>query len=266
MLYCDAYYPAADIDGRLFFLTMDLVQVGEIEVGYAQNSEKYKVENSSYITYARESIEKETTLKFEGTCEAIQKLAEYLKYGEIAFGGIWTGTGYDPTPYTGVYCYVNGDTTTSLISKHCDMMSIEIPVIIRDTNTPLPTGILTLHGVYQFQFGSELIALSDCEYIGNGEYVCRKEIYFSYGTTQALFLGDTTYRTIATCSPSVGVKAEGDTDYTLTAVSLTEEGAEGTMIPLPASELDCYVDIRGAMGDYIKPFRTYFHIGRADKW
>lgn len=262
MLYCDAYYPDYTADGRLRFLAMDFVQVGEIALEYAQNSEKHKVENGSYITYAREFIEKKITLQFEGTCDTIQTLAEYLRYGEIVLSGIWTGTGYDPTPYTGVHCYVNGDAVTNLISKHCDMMSIEIPVIIRDTNTPLPTGILTLRGVYQFQFGSSSIALSDCEYIGNGEYICRKEINFSHGTTEALFLGTPDFVNPVTYNPKVGVKAAGESDYTLSTVSLTEEGAEGTMVPLPAGELDCYVDIRAAMGDYVKPFRTYFHVGR----
>lgn len=265
MLHCDAYYPDIKANGRLLFACMDFVQVGDIELEYAQNSEKYKSENCGYITYAKNAIEKGITLKFEGTCESIQKLAEYLKYGEIAFGGIWTGTGYEPTPHTGVYCYVNGDATTSLISKHCDMMSIEIPVIIRDTDTALPTGVLMLDGIYQFQFGSELIALSDCEYIGNGEYVCKKEINFSYGTTEALFLGVATAPTDFTYNPRVGVKSEDDAEYTITNVNLTDDGTKGTMVPLPTGELDCYVDIRNPIADYVKPFRTYFHIGRSDQ-
>ena len=103
------------------------------------------------------------------------------------------------------------------------------------------------------------------EYIGNGEYVCRKEINFSYGTTEALFLGIATAPTDFAYHPRVGVKSEDDEEYTITTVNLTDVGAKGTMVPLPTGELDCYVDIRNPIADYIKPFRTYFHIGRANQ-
>lgn len=274
MLHCDFYYPettGGTENDHLYFLCADIPQCGDVNLDYTPDVEMNKSENGDYIVYSRSHTEKQIVLQFESTCSNIQKIAAYAKNGALAITGLYTGTDYEPNEMTGAFCYIDGIISTALISKEIDLMQISIPVIIRDTSTRVASLTLMRQGVYGFQFGNsdeaedvnrKMIPLSDCRYIGNGQYVYDREIPFDYGTASAAVIGVPDPAGAFTAIPTFGIKSETDADYAVHAFAVTDNAQDATYFDIPVGGFDCYVKLKCAYDNAAKPFQIFFKCRR----
>lgn len=266
MRYCDAYFP--DIVGtateRLRFLCADLIQTGAVSASYTPNTEKKKAENGGFITYARELVDKQITLTFEGGCDAIRSLADGTKHGELVISGIDIGTEESSDVLTGIHCYLDGAVETQLISRRLDMMAVSVPVIIRDLDVAVPVAILSYNGNPKtFSFAGSLMSIDDSKYMRNGVY-WHPDIVIPDTTTGATILGQLENAVSGiTVVPTCGIRAEGAENFTISTFTTTCVPQDATTVTLPPGDFDAYIDIRNPTTAYIKPFRMQFHVRRA---
>lgn len=263
MLHCDFYVPenaGGHGDDHLYFVCSDIAQCGDVSMDYTPDVELNRMENGTYAVYARGRNEKTAVLQFEGNCRDIQKIADCAKNGAIVISGTYLD-GYEPSIFTGVFCYIDGSPNTVTISRKIDLMSISIPVIIRDTDTDVPVARLTLDGETKFSFGGHDIPLTACKYIGGGQYVYEEVVIFPNDVVSAKILGSG-LGFAGTFMPEFGMRKSGEEAYSTTTFLPTEDAADATEIPLPDGEFECYVKLDNTMIQVFKPFQVFFKCRR----
>lgn len=267
MLNCDVY-GISDAGGfgddGLYCFTYDLHQTGEVSPEYEPVAERNQTSDGGYAMYAIGKNEKSMTLHFIGTQEQINNVTSAAKYGEIAISGIYTGAKYTPSFDTGAFCYVDGAITTTLISPHIDLMSADIPVIIRDENTKVPVGVLKYQNEYQVKFGNLLIPLAECKYIGGGMYE-HPEMFEMVGTAnQCVIMCNTEVTSAFTAKPTVHIINEdtGETTSNTFVFTEKEEDAYYVAIPGSGSTFTVVLSVEPMYKQTFKPFILKFRVYR----
>lgn len=271
MLHCDIHEVltiGGAGDDHLRFACADIPQCGEVALSYTHTATVNRLESGIYAVYARGYSDRQISLEFEGTCEQIQTAADCAKRGAVLVTGLYTGTDYVPNEMTGAFCYVDGSVSTELISKDADYMHMTLPVILRDTETRAASLSTKIGGTYGLRFtasGQEdspqhTMLLSDCIYLGGGQYLYPEELPFDYGTGSAAVIGEVDSLSL-TCVPTFGIRAEGESEFTERTLNPVTDIQEAELVDLPMGAFTCFFKLENPSG-YAKPFQLYFRCRR----
>lgn len=275
MLNCDVYYPQSTGgfgSNHLAFCCCDIVQIGDVEMESDAMAESKTTEAGTPVIYTRNYQQNTQNIVFEGSKDKIRSIQNAVRNGAFALANILTAETKEHSNSLGRYCYINGQVSTKIINHNIDLMQITIPAIVMLGDVSVPESMPIANGENAFIFGTATAKISDCEYLGNGEYKLKSplQIVTSGGAGIVVMCNINSLFTQSSFNHIVGYRANPTDAYTLVEFNLTDDVNQATLLtqfPVPDNQaepikVDCYIDLSPKGERYAKPFRVYFEVWR----